>query len=122
MDFTTIKSFSDACEVKPADPELAHILSYSGENKHLIAARERAELEHITEVVNGDEQPDFDNEDQDKFCVWMRKEPVVGWVFGYVGEVWHSLSNCGSRLTFTSREKAEYVGRTFGSKYNLIFQ
>lgn len=115
-------SYEEVCKVFPPDPEMAHILSYEGTHPKLVAARVREELEHIVKAINGDDVIDFSNRNQKKFYVVMEFEESSGRWVSYYYYHYFQFTFVGSRLAISTDEKADFIGKTFGDKYDIIFQ
>jgi hypothetical protein len=72
----------------------------------------------IAEALNEGWQPDWTNSSEYKYFPWFKMGGSSGSGFAYGAyDCWHSVSSCGSRLCFKSRELAEYAGEQFGDLY-----
>lgn len=112
--YKDIGTFEDACLAIGIDPKQFHEL-----NKNLSDDTYAYEqLKVISKALNGGEYMDYSDEDEYKYYPWFN---ALGSSSGFSFDVScyvYSLSAVGSRLTYKSREIAEYAGRTFLDIYN----
>jgi hypothetical protein len=120
FDYTTIKTFEDACKKVNTDPaklpDVSGILEEFA--KPIIAAYK---LLIIYKAINNEWKPDWSNWDQYKYYPWFE---VLSSGFGF------SVSDCdyvrtvacvGSRLCTDTREKALYIAEQFKAEYQEYF-
>lgn len=119
---TTITSFEDACAVVGLDPQkiIPDVSMFPA--KHQAALIATAKMYVITEAINEDWQPDWNDGDEEKWFPWwdmeVDKNNPSGFRFNaaYFGRT-GTISAGGSRLCFKTREKAEYAAKTFIDLY-----
>jgi hypothetical protein len=116
-----VKTFEDALEIyketKSIAPELETLLTCSGCNKNLLAAKAFAQMDIIREVLNEGWEPNW-NDSNLKYWPWFRHS---GSGLSSLG-CGHGLSGSavGSRLCYKSRELAEYAGKQFIEIYKAF--
>jgi hypothetical protein len=120
FDYTTIKTFEDACKKLGVDPEkLPGVTGLLEEfAKPIIAAYK---LMIIYKAINNGWKPDWNNSDQYKYYPWFY---VLSSGFGFSTAAYDcvSTSTCvGSRLCTDSREKALYIAEQFEAEYVEYF-
>jgi len=116
FDYTTIKTFEDACKKVNTDPaklpDVSGILEEFA--KPIIAAYK---LLIIYKAINNEWKPDWSNWDQYKYYPWFE---VLSSGFGFSTSDFDcdsTHSTVGSRLCFESEEKAKYAGNQFLQLY-----
>jgi len=121
FDFSSIKSFKDACKKEGIDPLRLPEVSMidKGMGKTLIAAYK---LFIIFKAINDGWTPDWNNKREYKYFPWFEVKADTarpsGFGFSassYVG--WNAGTVCGSRLCTDSNEKALYIAKTFKAEY-----
>lgn len=112
--YTDIKTFDDACACVGIDPKAFH------ESRKNLSADTYAyeQLKVISKALNGGSHMDYTDTDVYKYFPWFNAVgSSVGFSFdGYDYDGAHS--GVGSRLTYKSREIAEYAGKKFLDIYN----
>lgn len=112
--YKDIGTFEDACLAIGIDPKQFHEL-----NKNLTDDTYAYEqLKVISKALNGGEYMDYSDEDEYKYYPWFN---ALGSSSGFSCHDYgfaYSVSSVCSRLTYKSREIAEYAGRTFLDIYN----
>ena len=116
FDYTTIKTFEDACKKVNTDPaklpDVSGILEEFA--KPIIAAYK---LLIIYKAINNEWKPDWSNWDQYKYYPWFE---VLSSGFGFSASTYgydYANTGVGSRLCFESEEKAKYAGNQFLQLY-----
>jgi hypothetical protein len=116
FDYTTIKTFEDACKKVNTDPaklpDVSGILEEFA--KPIIAAYK---LLIIYKAINNEWKPDWSNWDQYKYYPWFE---VLSSGFGFSCSSYYyddAGTTVGSRLCFESEEKAKYAGNQFLQLY-----
>ena len=119
MDYTTIKTFTDACKVKGIDP--ATVTPYAEpktEREESINAL--AMLDVISDVLNDGWIPNWNDANELKWFPWFRWNGA-GFGFSPADCAWAlTYSDVGSRLCFKSEAMADYAGKTFEALYNKL--
>jgi len=120
FDFSTIKTFEDACAKLGIDPEKLPDVSNISEEfaKPIIAAYK---LMIIYKAINNGWKPDWNNYNQYKYYPWFE---VLSSGFGFSGSDYYyglAYSTVGSRLCTDSREKALYIAEQFEEEYKDYF-
>jgi hypothetical protein len=106
--YTDIKSFEDACRVLNIDP--SYINGYKLSKQSI--AFEKIGI--IIQAINGDWKADFSDSNQKKFYNVYTYSVGSGLRFSATHTSYvHTYTSIGARLSFESREKAEYFGKTF---------
>ena len=112
FDYTTIKTFEDACKKVNTDPaklpDVSGILEEFA--KPIIAAYK---LLIIYKAINNEWKPDWSNWDQYKYYPWFE---VLSSGFGFSTSFYlydHSVTTVGSRLCTDTSEKAIYILNQF---------
>jgi hypothetical protein len=119
FDYTTIKSFEDACKklnIEPITPGTALILEEL--KKPLIAAYK---LMVIYMAINNGWKPDWSNYNQGKYYPWFE---VLSSGFGFSNSYYgydFTYTLVGSRLCTDTSEKALYIGKQFEAEYKDYF-
>jgi hypothetical protein len=116
FDYTTIKTFEDACKKVNTDPaklpDVSGILEEFA--KPIIAAYK---LLIIYKAINNEWKPDWSNWDQYKYYPWFEVlSSGFGFSYSTYGYV-NARTGVGSRLCFESEEKAKYAGNQFLQLY-----
>lgn len=116
-----VKTFEDALNIVGIEDEDDYILlNYKGKNVGILAQVASLKLSIIVKALNEGWIPDWNNSSQYKYYPWFKADGSgSGWAY-YYG--WGSDSNIGSRLTFKTRELAEYSGRQFIDLYSAMFK
>ena len=120
--YTEIKTFEDACKVLNLDAEkvIPDFSLFPEEEQEAMKAH--AKLIIIAKAINGDWVPDWNNNNEYKYCPWFKMGSSSGVGFSYFGyDYWYTFSYVGSRLCFENREKAVYAGKTFVELYKTYF-
>lgn len=116
----TIKTFEDACQVKNLDPLKIIPDATVFPEPHQKALTAIAKLIVITDALNEDWKPDWQDNDQYKYYPWFDiekdKNNPSGFRFGSVG-YYFATSIVGSRLCFKNEELAQYAGEQFIDLY-----
>jgi hypothetical protein len=116
FDYTTIKSFEDACEKLGMDPTKLPDVSGIPEEfvKPIIA---NYKLHIVYKAINNGWKPDWSNWNQYKYFPWYR---VLSSGFGFSHADYHcdySFTCVGSRLCTGSSVKAMYIAEQFKDLY-----
>lgn len=115
-----IKSFEEACKVEGLDPDkvLPDVSGFPSIHQKALTAL--AKLIIVVDVLNGDWNPDWNNDDEYKYYPWFdmektKENPSGFWLIsvGYIS----ASSGVGSRLCFHSRELAEHAAEHFLDLY-----
>lgn len=125
FDYTTIKSFEDACKKLQLDPKALPDVSMIPK-KHREAVIASYKLFIIFDAINDVWTPDWSNSDQYKYFPWFEiaadKKRPSGFGFSWTGyDCTNAYANAGSRLCCDSRDKAKYVASTFKTEYADLF-
>jgi hypothetical protein len=114
-----VKNIQDVINIAKPSDEVLQLISYAGTDKHMIGAKNMVLAFLITEVLNQDWVPDWNDFDQRKWFPVFDMSEGAG--FGGSGFVfWGTAATGGSRLCFETEELADYAGRTFNDIYKLI--
>ena len=120
FDYTTIKTFEDACKKVNTDPaklpDVSGILEEFA--KPIIAAYK---LLIIYKAINNEWKPDWSNWDQYKYYPWFE---VLSSRFGFSGSDFSydtTDARVGSRLCTDTWEKALYIAEQFKAEYQEYF-
>jgi hypothetical protein len=120
FDYTTIKSFVDACKKMNVDPEkLPDVTGLPKEFAKPIIAYYKLLI--IYQAINNGWKPNWGNWDQYKYYPWYE---VLSSGFGFSDSGYvcaHALTGVGSRLCTDTREKALYIGEQFKAEYQDYF-
>ncbi len=118
-----VKTFEDALNIVGIEDEDDYILlNYKGKNVGILAQVASLKLSIIAKALNEGWIPDWNNSSQYKHYPWFKADGSgSGWVYGDYDD-WDSVSYVGSRLTFKTRELAEYSGRQFIDLYSAMFK
>jgi hypothetical protein len=105
-------SFEDFCKKHKIKPELPIINGVSDEVRNQLLATWRWEL--IVKTLNSEGQekewmPDYSNRDEPKYELWLQYSPSSGWSLNAV-DLWHTITSCGARRVFRTREIGRYAG------------
>lgn len=110
---SNIKSFEDACNVLQLDPTVLPDVSKLSEKrqKHTIANYKWDVIVEALnfEVENKEWVPDYSNDTEPKYELWLRYSPSSGWSLDHV-DYWYTITHCGARRTFKTRKVAQYAG------------
>ena len=120
FDYTTIKTFEDACKKMNVDPEKLPDLSAIPEEfaKPIIAYYK---LLIIYQAINNGWKPNWGNYNQYKYYPWFE---ILSPGFGFSGTIYDfgaADSTVGSRLCTDSSEKALYIAKQFEAEYQDYF-
>lgn len=120
FDFTTIKTFEDACKNQNIEPTNLPDVSMIPEEmrKHVIAYYK---LLVIYKAINNGWKPDWSDWDQYKYFPWFE---VLSSGFGFSGSDYaysYTTADVGSRLCTDTSEKAKYIAQQFESEYKDYF-
>ena len=119
FDYTTIKSFEDACKALGIEPNLPEVSNLPEDmQKPTVAAYK---LMIIYKAINNGWKPDWSNSDEYKYFPWFR---VLSSGFGFVVSFCDydfTDTTVGSRLCTDSSEKALYIARQFEQEYKDYF-
>jgi hypothetical protein len=120
FDYTTIKTFEDACKKVNTDPVKLPDVSGIMEEfaKPIIAAYK---LLIIYNAINNGWKPDWSNWDQYKYYPWFG---VLSSGFGFSNSIYYcdgTNAGVGSRLCTDTREKALYIAEHFKAEYQEFF-
>jgi hypothetical protein len=125
MDYTTIKTFEDACAALQLSPTALPDFSMMPE-KHQKALLAHAKLIIVAEALNAGWQPNWNDTDEYKYVPWFEidasEDKPSG--FGFSGsycDFWYSGARVGSRLCFRTRDLALYAGKQFEELYKDYF-
>jgi hypothetical protein len=120
FDYTTIKTFEDACKKVNADPaKLPDVSGIPDEFAKPIIAYYK--LLVIFQAINDGWKPNWENNNQWKYHPWYR---VLSSGFGFSTTDYGCAYSCtyvGSRLCTNSSEKALYIAETFKDLYQDYF-
>ncbi len=116
FDYTTIKTFEDACKKENIDPEkLPNVKDIPEEfGKPIIAV---FKLFIIFKAINNGWKPDWSNSNEYKYYPWFY---VLSSGFGFDVSTYDStctVTGVGSRLCCDSSEKAKYIATQFEEEY-----
>jgi hypothetical protein len=119
FDFTTVKTFEDACKLRGVDPDDLPGMPKKCNGKVKKAMISSYKLMIIVEAINNDEKfPDVSNYNQAKYYPWLT---ILSSRSGF------SETNCycegtnvgvGLLLCFNEREKADYCLKQFKDLWN----
>jgi hypothetical protein len=120
FDYTTIKTFEDACKKLGVDTEKLPGVTGLPEEfaKPIIAAYK---LLIIYKAINNGWKPDWSNYNQYKYYPWFE---VLSSGFGFSVTIYdcaYSHASVGSRLCTDTREKALYIAEQFKAEYIEYF-
>jgi hypothetical protein len=120
FDYTTIKSFEDACVRLGLDPTKLPDVSCIPEEfaKPIIA---NYKLHIVYKAINNGWRPDWSNWSHYKYFPWYR---VLSSGFGFSVSDYvyvNSAASVGSRLCTDSSEKAMYIAEQFEDLYREYF-
>jgi hypothetical protein len=120
FDYTTIKSFEDACKHLGLDPaKLPDISAIPEEFKKPVIAGFKLMI--IYKAINNGWKPDWSNYQQWKYYPWFE---VLSSGFGFsvrFSDCAYTPATVGSRLCTDTREKALYIGNQFAAEYKDYF-
>jgi hypothetical protein len=112
-----VKSFEDACEVLYISTNIPDVSLIREKDRKFIIAQYKLSI--ITEVLNEDWTPDWDNSNEYKYCPYFEMSNNT-LVFGRY-DYWSTYSSVSSRLCLRSKELAEYCGKQFIDLYKDLF-
>jgi hypothetical protein len=125
FDFTTIKTFEDACKKENLDPGNLPDVSMVPEDlrKALVNVYK---LFIIYKAINNGWTPNWNNSNEYKYFPWLEVEAskVVSSGFGFSYSFYlstHALTYVGSRLCTDTRDKALYIAKQFQAEYKEFF-
>ncbi len=122
--YTDLKTFEQACKVENLDPlrVIPDVSAYLAKDRVSMIAH--AKILTIVRAANrlanqGEEWvPDFSSWEQPKYTPWFEYDKgSSGFRCGGCG-AWYACSTVGSRLCFSSRDVAKYIGEQFIDLYN----
>jgi hypothetical protein len=120
FDYTTIKTFEDACKQLGLDPlSLPDITGIPEEFKKPVIAGFKLMI--VYKAINNGWKPDWSNWDQYKYYPWF---DVLSSGFGFSATDYYCdyTDACvGSRLCTDTLEKALYIGKQFEAEYKDYF-
>lgn len=119
-----IKTFEDACAALKISTELPDVSKLPEKHRKAIIAHYKLVI--ITEALNEDWEPNWDDSNEWKYIPWLRvkatKENPAGVGFSnYAYGYGHSYAGVGSRLCLRSSELALYMGEKFQELYKDYF-
>ncbi|WP_264522162.1 hypothetical protein [Flavobacterium sp. N1994] len=105
-------TFEEFCALKGVSAVLPEITGISEKVKNQMLAT--YQWEFIVKTLNDEGQekewePDYANEYEQKWELWVEFSPASGWSLVDV-DSWSSHTFCGSRRVFRTREIARYAG------------
>jgi hypothetical protein len=121
-----IETLTEACKVLGLDETQVIPLFEGFPEKDREAMQSHAALVLMAKALNtangGEWIPDWEDYSEYKYFVWfeMGSPSGVGFRFG-VAAYWDTDSGVGSRLSFRSRELAEYAGQNWTELYKKYF-
>ena len=117
-----VKSIDDAVkELGDNDPEVIEYLKLeaTGISGHILYTQM---LVVIIKALNEDWTPDWHNGEWDKWVNWFYLSSSSSGRFSFVGSGGRdSVSDCGSRLCFKSKDLAQYAAKQFIDIYEKAF-
>lgn len=120
FDYTTIKTFEDACKKVNADPEkLPDVTALPKEFAKPIIAYYKLLI--IYQAINNGWKPNWGNYNEGKYYPWFE---VLSSGFGFSDADFSfafAHASVGSRLCTDTREKALYIAWQFKSEYQDYF-
>lgn len=120
FDYTTIKSFVDACKKMNVDPEkLPDVTGLPEEFAKPIIAYYKLLI--IYQAINNGWKPNWGNWDEYKYYPWYE---VLSSGFGFSVTVYgygRASAHVGSRLCTDTRDKALYIAEQFKAEYQDYF-
>jgi len=120
FDYTTIKTFEDACKKLSVDPEaLPGVTGLPEEFAKPIVAYYKLLI--IYQAINNGWKPNWGNWNEYKYYPWYE---VLSSGFGFSGAAYlydRTDSIVGSRLCTDTREKALYIAEQFRAEYIEYF-
>jgi hypothetical protein len=119
-DWTSIKTFEQACEIQGVDPE--SIFPYkTPKNGDELSLNAHAKLIVIARAINHNVEPNWDDQNEYKYYPYFDMRSGVGFSLSFCGYC-YSSTYVGSRLSFRTREKAEYAGKQFLEIYKDLIK
>lgn len=113
-----VKTFEDAASIVGISDNLKTFLDYNGNDSIMLGAQAMAKLSIIAKALNEGWEPDWTNEDEYKYYPYFNNyKPGFGFS-AYDTDAWNTVTLCGSRLCFKTRELAIYAGKQFLKEYN----
>jgi hypothetical protein len=120
FDYTTIKTFDDACAKLGINPEsLPVVENLPDEFKKPVVAGYK--LMVIFKAINDVWTPDWSDSDQYKYYPWFRVLPSGSGFSDSAFFCANARTVVGSRLCTSSSEKSMYIARTFEQEYKDYF-
>ena len=120
FDFTTIKTFENACKKENIDPNiLPDVSMIPVEFRKPIIVHYKLMI--IYKAINNGWKPDWSNDNQYKYFPWFG---VLSSGFGGSNSYFdcsYSLTTVGSRLCTDTSEKAKYIAMQFEAEYKDLF-
>jgi hypothetical protein len=117
FDYTTIKTFEDACRKMNVDPSELPVVPKSREDlkKRIISDYK---LCIIYEAINNGWTPDWTNWNQYKYYPWfeVKATKALSSGFGFSDSSYNYAGTCalvGSRLCTDTSDKAKYIAKQF---------
>lgn len=110
-----IKSFEDACQDQGVEPEevIPFAVATTADQKSINAY---AKLVVICRAINENKEANWDDSNETKYYPWF--DMRSGSRFSYSDYVYRGTdAGVGSRLSFRTREKAEFAGNQFSDIY-----
>ena len=120
FDYTSIKTFEDACKTIGVDPQSLTDVSPASEEFHkpIIAYNK---LLIIYKAINNGWKPDWNNLQQYKYYPWF-EVLSSGLGFSYSDYICaYACTTVGSRLCTDTSEKAVYIAKQFEALYQDYF-
>lgn len=120
FDYTTIKTFEDACKKVNADPaKLPDLTGIPQEIAKPIIAYYKLLIIYL--AINNGWKPNWGNWQEYKYYPWFE---VLSSGFGFAATHYdcvRSITGVGSRLCTDTREKALYIAEQFKAEYQDYF-
>ena len=106
-----IKSFEDACQDQGVEPEevIPFAVATTADQKSINAY---AKLIVICRAINENKEPNWDDSNEYKYYPYFDMRSGSGFSNARYDR-WGASASVGSRLSFRTREKAEYAGTQF---------
>jgi hypothetical protein len=113
-DWRDIDSYEDAVEMRPVDED---DIIYPTDRPHIVALKK---LCHITKVVNGNWEADFNDSKQPKWeQVFLSSGS--GFDFSYSFTLYGLRGSIvGSRLCCASKEQSDFIGQKFTTLFKVL--
>lgn len=121
-----ITSFEDACKALGHDPKKVLPDVSLMPEKHREAITSLCMLVIIAEAINEGKQPNWNDNNEYKYYPWFEvkadaKHPSGSGLSSHGYDYWLSNTYVGSRLCYSSRDRAEYAGKQFKPLYEKYF-